>query len=66
MKVSGPLTHARYVAELARIVRIASKAMAHEALRMHEGIFQPADLADGEESMTIAAEIEAVVTDIRR
>ena len=35
MKISGRLTRARYIAELARIVRIASKAIAHETLRLH-------------------------------
>ena len=65
MKVVGPLSHARYVAELARIVRIASKAIAHEALRMHEGTFQPDDLADGDEAGAVTQEIETILKDMR-
>lgn len=64
MKVSGPLTHARFVAELARIVRIASKAIAHETLRMHDGRFEPDALADVAEVADVRRQIEETLRSI--
>ena len=64
MKVSGPLTRARYVAELARIIRIASKAIAHETLRMHEGEFKADGLAHSDEVEAVKRQIEERLRDI--
>ena len=65
MKVSGPLTHARYAAELARIVRIASKVVAHETLRMHEGAFAPDIPMYQPDAEAVCKQIETVLKDIR-
>ncbi|OFX02446.1 MAG: hypothetical protein A3E78_11015 [Alphaproteobacteria bacterium RIFCSPHIGHO2_12_FULL_63_12] len=61
MKVSGLLTHARYVAELARIIRIASRAIAHETLRMHEGEFEADGPARSDEVEAVKRQIEEIM-----
>jgi len=39
MKVKGSLTHAKFIAEISRIIRQSSRVMAHETLRLHVGEF---------------------------
>ncbi len=64
MKVTGPLTHARFAAELSRIIRISSKWVAHETLRLHTGEHKPQDLVSDEDIDSYTKEVALIITDI--
>lgn len=64
MKVSGPLTHARFAAEAARLVRKASRWVAHETLRMHSGDHQPGDPVSEDDVKAFRAEINEIMRNI--
>ncbi len=64
MKVSGPLTHARFAAELSRIIRISSKWTAHETLRLHTGEYKPQDPVSDKDVDSYTKEVMLVITDI--
>ena len=64
MKVTGPLTHARFAAELSRIIRISSKWAAHETLRLHTGEHQPQDLVNDKDIDSYTKEVMLIITDI--
>jgi hypothetical protein len=61
MNVVGPLTHARFTAEASRIVRKASRWIAHETLRMHTGDHKPKDLVSDEDRNLFVKEITEIL-----
>lgn len=65
VKVSGPLTHARFVAEIGRLIRKASKTLSHETLRMHSGAFKPDGLVEDWVRQAFLADLEVTLKDIR-
>lgn len=65
MKAAGQLTHARFAAEASRIVRKASKRVAHETLRMHSGDHKPDGLVRAEDVASFCAEIEEILVSVR-
>jgi hypothetical protein len=64
MKVNGPLTHARFAAEASRIVRQASKWVAHETLRMHTGEHFPGHIVSDDDRVTFVREITEILDKI--
>ncbi len=64
MKVSGPLTHARFAAELSRIIRISSKWVAHETLRLHTGEHRSQDLVSDGDIDSYIKEVMLIITSI--
>ena len=65
MKVSGRLTHARFAAEASRIVRKASKWVAHETLRLHSGDHKPDGLVAAADIESFCSELEEILMEIR-
>lgn len=61
MKVSGPLTHAHFAAEVSRIARNSSKWVAHETLRMHTGDHKPQDLVSHVDVDSFVKEIREIL-----
>lgn len=65
MKVKGDLTHAKFAAEISRLVRTSSKYVAHESLRMHTGDHLPQELVDKEDVDSFIKEIEEILRRIK-
>jgi hypothetical protein len=64
MKVNGPLTHARFAAEASRIVRQASKWVAHETLRIHTGEYLPQHIVSDNDRVVFVKEITEILDKI--
>lgn len=66
VKVKGSLTHARFAAEISRLVRISSKYVAHETLRMHTGDHPSQDLVDQNDVDSFIKEVMEILERIKR